>query len=115
MSKGRCFSISCSSFTVGQKHSVRPLSFLHHSTFGVRYSAVLFRFCRLQQPNDTFRAAIRYRVTSLVVDRSSGELALLASWPCPMPISSGPPSWRFCLAWISRREIRFDSKYIPNR
>ena len=33
----------------------RPLSFLHHSTFGVRYSAVLFRSYRLRQPNNVFR------------------------------------------------------------
>ena len=58
MSKGECFSISrCPVYR--RAKAFRQRSFLHHSTFGVRYSAVLFRVNGMRQSIDVFRTAIR--------------------------------------------------------
>ena len=57
MSNEGCFSIS-RALAYSRSKAFRPLSFLHHSTFGVRYSAVLFRSYRLRQSNGLFRTAI---------------------------------------------------------
>jgi len=54
MSKEECFSISrCPVYR--RKKAVRQLSLLHHSKFGVRYSAVLFRVYGMRRSIDVFR------------------------------------------------------------
>ena len=54
MSKEKCFPISRSPEHCRSK-TLRQLFFLHHSTFGVRYSAVLFRSFRRKGPEGSNR------------------------------------------------------------
>ena len=58
MSAGKCFHIG-GCLVYSRLRTRRRLFSLHHSTFGVRYSAVLFRSYRLWQPNDLSHTANR--------------------------------------------------------
>ena len=58
MSNEKCFPISRSPEHCRSK-ALRQLFFLHHSIFGVRYSAVLFRSFQRRLPHEAFHTAVR--------------------------------------------------------
>ena len=66
MSKEECYSVGrCPMYR--RAKAFRQLSFLHHSTFGVGYSAVLFRVHGMGQSMDVFRASFRKGVTYIII------------------------------------------------